>query len=149
MKTLAIIIFISFLIIGCKGKSHSILQSKKEVAEYHLRVKPHGESCDWFMVQFTNDNFITSETINDTWDVSNKYMGSSIVKQLALFKTESEAVQFAKQFTTYQKCISYNDTINLRYQKLKTYRDAHPVFKEELLVNSEPKCAPATEVRVY
>jgi hypothetical protein len=68
------------------------LENKVVFNEYYI---PSSESSK------TNDNFDTEENIMNCWDGSGKFVGNNIVHQLMIFKTENDAVRFAKRFTNY------------------------------------------------
>lgn len=109
-------------------------------AQYHIRV-----DCYWnygtstfYNISFTNDNWKTTSSIMDSWDMSDDIFGNKVVYQEWLKDDKPSAVGFAKSFTSYLKCVSYNETIKKKYAKLLAYRNAHPIkVKKEEKVNCD------------
>lgn len=160
MKKLSIILLIALIVGGCGGKPIRKTANKPVVTipmiedsvkeEFHVRVKMLGSYCDAWYIEFTNDNFIMVEQINETFDMSRDYgYASKVVMQEKIFNTESEAISAAKKFKSYKICSDYNSFIKKRYDKLVEYRTAHPVKPPIDEGRIGPQCEPNKTTNVY
>lgn len=131
MKKLYLILL---LLVGCKHKE----------PVFHIKAE-YWYDCQW-SVSFTNDDFHSEENIMDCWDASD-HPPYEVVHQLKAFPSEDDAVDFAKNFTSYKKCIAWNDSIAAVAKQLKKYRKANPV--EKLYNEQECKDDEGKEIIIY
>ncbi len=151
------LVFVFFLccgasFFGCqtntkKGTGKHGIEKQSDAPIFHIKAK-YWYECQWQVI-FTNDNFDTEENIMNCWDGSGKFVGNSIVHQLMIFKTENDAVRFAKWFTSYQICSNWNDSVAKRAVRLTEFRKQHPI--EETIEDEQPSCKneEGKEVIVY
>jgi hypothetical protein len=120
-KTFAFLIGVSliliFLFTGIKENGYfnrhvdidaiARVDSAKEVNhDFHVKVVPW--STIGFCIHFTNDNWKTITSIKDKNDNTDMIFLISRYSDGGEEKVFNEAIEFAKQFNTYQKCIDYN-----------------------------------------
>lgn len=117
---------------------------------FHIRVScldAHGQSEEWnYQIEFTNNNWCTSENIMTSFDISNYIFGNKVVMQEFLADNTNTAISIAKKLNTYNKCVHYNDSITVRYNKLLAYRKLHPINKKEV-VDSKKDCCKIVNIK--
>jgi len=114
--------------------------------QFHLRV-----SCpypDARAIEFTNDNWITSQNINKAFDISLYEGEENVVMQLWLGE-EKEAVKLAKCFKSYNDCIDYNKKIKIKYDSLVSFRKKNPLTEQTAILKSPKKeeCCKVLNIR--
>ena len=76
-------------------------------------LRPHDVGSGLYWVCFSNDNFLFDRQVilvySDYYNEYSGYLGDS----------QAEAIAFAKQFNTYQKCIDFNQAEWVKYLKNK------------------------------
>jgi hypothetical protein len=96
---------------------------------YHIKATCFGAG-GLYVIHFTNDNWKSFADIKHVVDLRWARLGVSYDPKL--FKTFSEAIEFAKQFKTYDSCISYNERTQRIYDSL--IRKPEPPTCNELQV---------------
>ncbi len=125
MKNLIIILF--------------IFTSISAMAQFHVRVQCFynsgnqydGDKFQSYSVEFTGDNWKTKNTLNETWDASDEIMGNDVIYQQKIFTSmntaKQEAIAYARNFNSLQKCIDHNKQALDKYHRLLAYRKLHPI----------------------
>lgn len=150
MKTKLLLIIAILGISGCNEASTTstinadkYVTKQNPVKEFHVCVKQFGNS-DKYAIYFTNDNWDTESVISDTFDLSSETMGNYVVYNPFLTRNKHEAISLAKKLSSYNKCMDYNKKVYARYEKMKEFRNSHPVKKvdreKERLVKMEAIC---------
>jgi hypothetical protein len=150
MKKLLFILMV--LLISCNGKKHPeqliqpIVKAQiKQPEIFHVKVK-YFLSCRWNVV-FTNDNFLTEIEFMDTFDLE---QFGGVIHQTKLFREKTEAVVFARKFTTYQQCVDFNNKVLAKYEKMVEYKNQHPIVKPESITDyATCKDEENTEILIY
>lgn len=91
-------------------------------------VKIKSYTSHTICVHFTNDNWFTDNYIMHAFDISEIVEHFEVKHQPKLFYEIEAAIDFAKHFSTYDKCIAYNEDILCDYNKLLEYRKANPIL---------------------
>lgn len=125
-------------------------------AQYHIRVdcfynpgdKYDGDKYSDYKIVFTNDNWKRTTDLNEAFDISSAG-DINVVHQVKLFSSmytsKSDAIQFARQLTTYAKCIEWNKQQKAKYYELLAYRKAHPIPLPKRIMPKE-KCCTTTKI---
>lgn len=105
--------------------------------EFHVRVGCVGEDLPFndgrwaydYPIYFTNNNWATEQEIMASFDCSTNWAGGNCVahQPWTTGGDSTIAIAFAKKFKSYNQCIAYNDSIEMRYHVLQKYRDQHEI----------------------
>lgn len=137
--------YLVFDIIDDVTQSYRIEKEKQHYKEnpvFHLKIK-YDPVWSNYRILFTNDNWITEEEINNTFNLAgaDKYV-FDVAYQVDLFDSEQEAISLAKELKTYDLCIAYNKRIKKRYDKLFKIFKAQPKREEN-------KPEPRKDITIY
>lgn len=124
------------------------IKERDETPIFHVKIKSYGDGVCYFAIWFTNDNFITQQNIMQVIDLSEISGGVDVHFQLDLFRTSDEAIQFAKQFKTYDLCVAYNEKMRLSYEKTLQMRKANPPPKKEYYRENGSECKQPIDILV-
>ncbi|MDD5006464.1 MAG: hypothetical protein PHS33_08225 [Candidatus Omnitrophica bacterium] len=94
---------------------------KPPIAEFHIRVKNYYD-CDNWCIVFTYNDWRTSETIMETFDLTYEPWNPWVCFQPLILQSEQEAINLAKKLNTYHKCLVYNELVRIKYTKQKEFR---------------------------
>lgn len=115
--------------------------------EFHVTVECGYNSickCNLFTIHFTNGGLFSDREIMYlyAYDMNDNNMWTDN----DVFDDENKAISFSRQFTSYDKCIKYNDSVQNRYHQFVLYQKAHPIKNEE----SEPlHPASCNNIKIY
>ncbi len=141
MKTLLIVTGFIFILFGLFLHRNEIVKYLPVKKEFHLKVNNKSFYGDrYFVILFTNNNWLTTEVINRTFDITDVMKGERVCYQQATFKTLEEALELSKIFSNYEKCLEYNEVQLQEAKRLRKYWEDHP----ELI----PKDKPVEETKV-
>lgn len=129
------------------GKSQiNPLKVFKVKHEFHVKVQCFGERQEKWIVLFTNNNWLTERKINTAFDIT-PIMGKVwVCHQEHLFKSQQEAIAFAKTMTTFEKCEEYNLMIKARYEAYIQYWKNNPLPPIE--EKPKPKKEECTDIHI-
>lgn len=102
-----------------------IKEKVKIPEEFHIKVAPYTEKGEYYCIEFTNDDWLTSREIMNARDMSSEVNPLWINYAPYLAKEES-CIELAKTFETYQSCVDYNNRVELRYKTLLKWREENP-----------------------
>lgn len=123
-------------------------------AQYHVRVECFGgvksdPDYQYYIIRFTNDNWKTSSIIMDAFDISDTMEKLNVCHQpklfTSLYTSKQDAISFAKELTSFKKCVAYNKSILDRYNRLVIYRRLHPI-KPKFIPKSKRNCCKLTQI---
>lgn len=126
----AVIVFLMIIFIPIVADKPPLVKNpfRQIKKEFHVKIKCLTDSPNsGYQILFTEDNWDTETTINNAFDISEPMNQEYVVHQRELVDGEQQAIKFAKQFTSIQICIQYNDSVKLAYDSILAYRKAHPV----------------------
>lgn len=122
----------------------STCQTINSRPDFHLKVELLDNNIPGglYEIEFTNNNWTTTEYIMDTRDLSDEDVGNWVpfIKKMFMFENAcKEAIEFAKQFDTYEKAHQYNQKMEKLYNNLINYRNEHPI-KKRVVQTQKPPC---------
>lgn len=106
-----------------------ILLSCKHPYQYHIRIEPYRE---YYVVHYTLDNWYTFKEMYTLEDQSWVWDHEAVDITLKLMNYD-EAVEFAKQFTSYSKIVSYDSALWINVNNLKALRKREYFIRDSII----------------
>jgi len=122
-------------------------------AQYHIRVDCYG--YDYYVINFTNDNWKTSNHIMETFELTNYATDNyddyrSYTDQTTnplLREDKHELISIAKRLKTFESCKKWNGSVTAVYaRRHKYFMSIKPKFKPYKLAVKKHCC---TTTKIY
>lgn len=95
---------------------------------YHVKVERWSDRYEYYTIRFTNNDWLTSNEINEMIDVSYYDNEVNVNIQPILSKTPENLIEIARNLKTFDDCIRYNERVKKSANHQIQYRINNPII---------------------